>query len=501
MKTIARFIYVAVAVVIITIGAVATSAYPINPGDVFVSFEKQGMGFVRHYDSNMNLLETLNTGYIFFATGMAFDGNGDLFVTNFNAPFISRFSHVDGSALPPWSTGRLGHEDILFDGDCNAWVSNTGRGGGLDKFSSSGAPLGTYIPGQRTDWIDLASDQRTMFYTHEGQGSDAVLRADVSSFPGTLLTDFVTLPSGPNRVGYAVKFLPDGGILVADREDILRYTSTGQFVRSYDAPGHDDFFGMCLGLGGTSVWAVDLVQQDIVNIDLGTGVATITPMNDNTVFMGSVIVAGGYRAAACTPTPVCQFATSNTSNFNGTPINAGRYIWFTSVLKVQGLPSNHPVTIRFTNQMITSSSWFNLSPGDATVIFDPHATTATTVGPNTTVPSGIGGNTFFSALSYLVPANIPGGLNPVTWSGTITSDTPGVTICWQWAAAVYTTFSSDNNALGVKPVDDSKASIYKNSDHAGTPENFKQFVIGGARGGGGSNYTGSYSGTACVRCP
>jgi hypothetical protein len=172
------------------------------------------------------------------------------------------------------------------------------------------------------------------------------------------------------------------------------------------------------------------------------------------------------------------------------------------VLKAHGLPANQVVTIHFTNQSITSSA-FNLSPGDATVIFDPTATMATTtfVGnmPTTTVPSGIGGNTFFSALSYLVPALIPGGLNPVTWSGTISSDTPGVTIQWQWAAAVYTNFSSNYSALGVKPVDDKTLSQYQNSDHAGTPENFKQFVIGGARGGGGSNFTGSYSGTG--KCP
>jgi hypothetical protein len=69
---------------------------------------------------------------------------------------------------------------------------------------------------------------------------------------------------------------------------------------------------------------------------------------------------------------------------------------------------------------------------------------------------------------------------------------------WQWAAAVYTTFRSNYNAIGVKPVDDNQASTYKNSDHAGTPEDFAAHVIGGATGGGGSNYTGSYSGTvAC----
>jgi hypothetical protein len=175
------------------------------------------------------------------------------------------------------------------------------------------------------------------------------------------------------------------------------------------------------------------------------------------------------------------------------------------VLKASGLPANQVVTLHFTNQSITSSA-FNLSPGDATVIIDPNATTATTtwVGnmPTTTVPaSGLAGNTFFSAFSYLVPANIPGGLNPVTWSGTITSDKPGVTVNWQWAAAVYTSFNSNYSALGVKPTDDNDASIYHNSDHAGTPENYKMNVTGGARGGGGSNYTGSYSGTGGITCP
>jgi hypothetical protein len=83
----------------------------------------------------------------------------------------------------------------------------------------------------------------------------------------------------------------------------------------------------------------------------------------------------------------------------------------------------------------------------------------------------------------------------VIWQGTFSSDTAGLTVNWQWGAAAYTNFSSKYNDLGVKPVDDNKASQYQNSDHAGTPENFKAYVVGGARGGGGSNFTGSYSGT------
>jgi hypothetical protein len=74
---------------------------------------------------------------------------------------------------------------------------------------------------------------------------------------------------------------------------------------------------------------------------------------------------------------------------------------------------------------------------------------------------------------------------------------------WQWAAAVYTSLThfdpnnpTDLNAVGVKAVDDNKADVnYKNSDHAGTPENYLNYVIGGARGGGGNNFTGGYSGS------
>src|SRR5207245_5860798 len=108
-------------------------------------------------------------------------------------------------------------------------------------------------------------------------------------------------------------------------------------------------------------------------------------------------------------------------------------------------------------------------------------------------------------LAYQVPANLPGGIKNVNWRGSFTSDTARVKLDWRWAAAVYTAFSSDYNQLQVKPVDDKKASLYHNSDHAGTPEGsyfcganlctFKSALIGGATGEGKTNYTGSYSRT------
>ncbi len=198
---------------------------------------------------------------------------------------------------------------------------------------------------------------------------------------------------------------------------------------------------------------------------------------------------------------------SITSNFNGTPIGEGDYIWFNSVISVKGLGSQ-PVTLSFTNSTIT----FNvngvpqtINVPDAQVTYSPSTTLATTgFDANTWTTdlqsSGLAGKDFLSAVAVQVPSGgWPGGIQPVSWTGTFSANAQGITVQWQWAAAVYTQFGSDYNSVGVKPVDDNQASQYKNSDHAGTPENFKQFVIGGARGGGGSNYTGSYSGTAS--CP
>ena len=47
-------------------------------------------------------------------------------------------------------------------------------------------------------------------------------------------------------------------------------------------------------------------------------------------------------------------------------------------------------------------------------------------------------------------------------------------------------------------MDDNKKNPYLNSDHAGTPENFKPYVIGGQREAVALNYTGGLSGTAAV---
>jgi hypothetical protein len=194
--------------------------------------------------------------------------------------------------------------------------------------------------------------------------------------------------------------------------------------------------------------------------------------------------------------------SSIVSNFNGTAIQAGSTLWFNSVFKVSGLGSQGATLFISHGSMLSSA--FGAATPDAVITFSPTATSAATTfdaGSNTwftTVPMGLGGNTFMGGFALPLPNGLAGGLNPVTWTADFATDTPGVSVNWQWSAAVYRSFSTDYTALGVKPVDSNRASQYLNSDHAGTPENFKSFVTGGARGGGGSNFTGSYSATGHV---
>ncbi len=188
------------------------------------------------------------------------------------------------------------------------------------------------------------------------------------------------------------------------------------------------------------------------------------------------------------------------SNFNGNSIHAGNIIWFNSNMKVTGMSDG--TVIQFSESKIeftaNGDSYLLDVPGGI-VTFSSGATMATTVFDGgvwkTTLPMTGSDEIFFSGLAYKVQSGgLPGGINPVKWSGRFECSSQcsssGVKIEWKWGAAVYTQMAEDYNTLGVKPIHDTL--------HAGTPVNFEDYVIGGARGGGGSNYVGSWSATASL---
>ncbi|HEV2390694.1 MAG TPA: hypothetical protein VGS04_08225, partial [Nitrososphaerales archaeon] len=219
-------------------------------------------------------------------------------------------------------------------------------------------------------------------------------------------------------------------------------------------------------------------------------------------------LAATIPAASAQTGPGC---TSITSDFNGTSIAEGNWIWFNAHIDLKS-PASDGLTVYFTQQTITFS-WGSVAVPDGEIVYSSSVSSASTTyyaggtGPNppadgsdywyTLVPVSQGGDIFISGLAYKVTQPAGTNYNPVAWSGCFSVS--GSTSCafslqWQWGAAVYTTFASPapgTNNLGV-------TSTQANGLQSGTPTNYEQYVIGGARGGGGANYTGSWSGTASV---
>jgi uncharacterized repeat protein (TIGR01451 family) len=232
--------------------------------------------------------------------------------------------------------------------------------------------------------------------------------------------------------------------------------------------------------------------------------STSDPNTDNNSSTATTTVTQGTRPPGF---------SSISSNFNGTAIKGGNCIWFNSVIKLVGTLPSSQRTISFKNstiQFAANGQQYNLSVPDSTITFDPNTSTASvsyTSGWTETEPM-TGENVFLDGLMYKVPSGgLPGGIKPVTWSGTFSENGGPVQLNWQWAAAVYTSSAcpASNpasagyyNGLGVKPLHSNSGDAYPNGDQAGTPEHIKPNVTGGATGGGSSNYTGGYSGTAQI---
>jgi hypothetical protein len=198
-----------------------------------------------------------------------------------------------------------------------------------------------------------------------------------------------------------------------------------------------------------------------------------------------------------------------TGSFNGTAIAAGNTIWFDAAFTASGLPKNAPVQIHVVNSQISftaNGTTYNQAAPDADIVLTPGGTSASTSYDPTegewdvSAPSGIGGKIFMDSVGLPVPSGgLPGGIKNVTWTAGFWSDTAGVSVNWSWGAAVYSTFGVDYTTLGVKPVDNNTLSTYLNGDKAGTPEAFKPYVIAGATGGGGNNYTGNFTPAKAVQ--
>ena len=213
-----------------------------------------------------------------------------------------------------------------------------------------------------------------------------------------------------------------------------------------------------------------------------------------------------FKIASSLPT-ACVIPPSGTAiggapvSWNGFTAPAGSVVWINAHLDAKNVPTNTTTTVDFTGvTLVVNTTSYALPNGQ--VIFNPATTTPTTiVNPDgswtTTVNPSFNNDIFFVGQAIPVDSNLENGGHGNTGStlsfSTNSSDST-LQFQWQWGAAVYTSWPG-NAAANIEPV--------HAQQQAGAPLNtaVQKDLIQGPRGGGGSNFTGSWSGTGQGTCP
>jgi uncharacterized repeat protein (TIGR01451 family) len=212
--------------------------------------------------------------------------------------------------------------------------------------------------------------------------------------------------------------------------------------------------------------------------------------------IGSAGPAGPTKKVCSIP----QVSISNVSwNKFALPATPDPVVWVHAHL---GAPSGIPAgrtTVLFTAVTLLLDGKPYPLP-DGLVTFDPSAS-ATVTKYNavhkrweTTVNTDkLSNEIFFSGGAIPVDAAIAAGAK-ATITYKITTEATDLSFSWQWSAAVYSSWPADWNMAGITPD--------HGSYHAGAPQerSVQDLLLPGPRGGGGSNFTGSWSSTGDGSC-
>jgi hypothetical protein len=273
-----------------------------HTGDVFAAI---GDGKIKHFSSTGTLLDTLDsaTGSAEDA-GMAFDLGGNLYSTQFTANTMVKFDN-QGNRLGTFGSGfGSDPESVVRDHVGNFYVGQADGSHQVLKFDANGTPLATFSPAvekRGTDWIDLAADQCTLFYTSEGK---LVKRFNVCT--NAQLPDFATLPitgdnsTTPTSSAYALRIRPNQEVMVATASAVFRLSPSGTLLQTYTFAGTTNLFALNLDADLTSFWTGDIFNGQIFKTDVSSG-ATLSTFNvgpgPNGQEVGGLAVFGEVTAA------------------------------------------------------------------------------------------------------------------------------------------------------------------------------------------------------------
>lgn len=286
-------------------------------GDVLVALD---FGQVQWFSANGELQATIDTKLGGRNAGLAFNpASGELYVTNLDETLIML---INADAQLSGEFGAFlggGITSIVFDRSGNVITGrevnlfSSEEPGGVTIFDPTGKKWYDLFPNSDPTisfdftpfYIDLSSDQRTLFYTNKGR---QIKRFDISG--GFQLDDFKTLPgagdSGEPVQATNLRLLHpgdgSGGLLVADYADIKRLDRFGNVIRVYDVSFENFWVALALDPDGISFWAAS--GDDVYKFDIESGkeYEGFRFRAGSESEIGGLVVVGGPVAALPTPT-------------------------------------------------------------------------------------------------------------------------------------------------------------------------------------------------------
>jgi|GEM_PF-5228064 len=246
-------------------------------GDLFVSMAG---GKIKQFDADGSLVAVLDpklTGNPLGGGGLCFDGNSNLYATQFAAAKLNKFDVTGKLISPTFGTGYTAQPEScvtdaagdIYVGQANALVGNPAR---IQKRSGvTAALMEVYTATQTdrgTDWIELKADARTLLYTSEG--------AEILAYDIVSKTQQPNLIDGLPRPCFALRVRQNGQVMVACRSAAYLLTSGGAITHAYTATvlGETDpsgLFSLNLDSDGTSFWTAGYGSGKVYKVDIDSG--------------------------------------------------------------------------------------------------------------------------------------------------------------------------------------------------------------------------------------
>ena len=271
-------------------------------GDVFAGVAG---GNYQVYDNAGTLKETINQGLTGFTTGCQFNPPlTQLYTTAFGSMQLVKFADADPHPTSTVATTGIGSpESVAFKKDGGYFVGGPSVAAILE-FDASDNLVATHAVEPNdgthgTDWIDVAANQTTLFYSAEGR---LIKRFDTVAGQ---LPDFATLPGSGNA--YAFRLLPpfDGstGLLIADSNEVKRLDATGNVIQTYTVAGVSNFFALNLDPDGTTFWSGSFSDGILYRFNIAAGGAPIQMINTGSAGNLFGVCLRGEVTSAASPTP------------------------------------------------------------------------------------------------------------------------------------------------------------------------------------------------------